>query len=187
LTKSGRHHAGLARQPMLFRRRSGNECARGGIGVAQFQILQDCEVLHSHQSWSGGQCGLKGFSHDRIRKAPHNGRCGHPDGWSGHPRCAGLPGRAVTENHGRAIQGDPLRVARVLHKLTGATRYRHSGEANRVASRRTWRSKPPLPPIDPQPEIFEPGRPRRRSEIAGSNKFRTREHKTFDALNFLCV
>jgi hypothetical protein len=73
-------------------------------GSRTFPNLQDCEVLHSRQSWSGGQCGLKGFSHDRIRKAPHNGRRGHPDGWSGHPHCAGLLGRAVTENHGYAIQ-----------------------------------------------------------------------------------
>jgi ABC transporter substrate binding protein len=47
---------------------------------------------------------LKGFSHDRIRKAPHNGRRGHPDGWIGHPHCAGLLGRAVTENCGYAVQ-----------------------------------------------------------------------------------
>jgi hypothetical protein len=45
-----------------------------------------------------------GFDHDRIRKAPHNGRRGHPDGWSGHPHRAGLLGRAVTENHTYAIQ-----------------------------------------------------------------------------------
>jgi hypothetical protein len=78
---------------------------RGAVsGWRAFPNLQDCEVLHSAQSWSGRQCGLKGFSHDRIRKAPHNGRRGHPDGWSGHPRCAGLLGRAVTENHGYAIQ-----------------------------------------------------------------------------------
>jgi hypothetical protein len=52
---------------------------------------------------------------------------------------------------------------------------------------RTWRSKLPLPPIGHNQKFSNPAGRAGVRKLLARNKFRTREHKTFDALNFLCV
>jgi hypothetical protein len=53
LTRNGRHHAGLAPQTMPFRRRSGSEGARGGIGVAR--IAKFCRIVKCFTAPNRGQ------------------------------------------------------------------------------------------------------------------------------------
>jgi hypothetical protein len=40
----------------------------GRYQARAFLNLQDCEVLHSSRSWSGGQCGLKGSAMTEFAK-----------------------------------------------------------------------------------------------------------------------
>jgi hypothetical protein len=52
---------------------------------------------------------------------------------------------------------------------------------------RTWRSKLPLPPIDHSQKFSNADGGAGVRKLLARNKFHRREHKTFDALNVLCV